>query len=266
MIEVGWKSPEIAAKIANTLRDVFVSNQWNVRQSSAVLEVRDLRSRIDELRARLKAIDDKLGEFSDTSGLVDLDKETQNYLAELSSAELLYDQARADQQSIEMQIRSARQMLARAQPAGSPKAEPLGDLNMRATRLQNAIHEDQTVRAAQADLEGLRILRDQKLALYKEGLAPKLEYDKAEAAYQAQKERAVDTSQVKDWRAEISQLDEGILPAGRFHRLLPATGSRSCFNWSSIVLRPGLKSTSSGKRSIGCERKSRACPNCSAIS
>jgi polysaccharide biosynthesis transport protein len=212
MIEVSWKSPEIAAKIANTLRDVFVFNQGKVRHESAVLEVRDLRSRIEELRARLKAIDEKLGELGDTSGLVDLEKETQNYLAELTSAELLYDQAKADKQSIEMQIRSAHGILARTRPPGSPATEPLGDLNVRATRLRDAIHEDQSIRAAQAELEGLKVVRDQKLGLYKEGLAPKLDYDKAEAAYQAQLQRAVDTSQVKAWRSEISQLDQGILP------------------------------------------------------
>ncbi len=215
MIEVSWKSPEIAAKIANTLRDVFVYNQGNVRHASAVLEVRDLRSRIDELRARLKAIDEKLGELGDTSGLVDLEKETQNYLAELTSAELLYDQAKADKQSIEMQIRSAREILARTRPPGSAGTEPLGDLNVRASRLRDTIHEDQTIRAAQAELEGLKVVRDQKLGLYKEGLTPKMEYDKAEAAYQAQLQRAVDTSQVKEWRSEISQLDQGILPTDR---------------------------------------------------
>ena len=213
MIDVSWKSPDAAAKIANTLRDVFVQNQGSVRQASSVLEVADLRSRIDELRTRLKAIDDKLGELSDTSGLVDLQKETQNYLTELTNAELLHDQARADKRSIEMQIRSTRQRLARAQPKGSAGTEPLGDLNMRATRLRDSIHEDQTIRAGKAELEGLKIQRDQKQALYKEGLTSKAEYDKAEAAYQAQKERAIDTNQVKEWRTEMSQLDQGILSA-----------------------------------------------------
>jgi succinoglycan biosynthesis transport protein ExoP len=211
MIDVGWKSPEVAAKIANTLRDVFVYNQGIVRQASAVLEVRDLRSRIDELRARLKAIDDKWGELSDTSGLVDLEKETQNFLTELANAELLYDQARADKLSIEMQIRSAPQMLARAQPSGSAGTEALGDLNLRAARLRDSIHEDQISRAAQAELEGLKIQRDQKLEGFKQGFTPKAEYDKAEAAYQAQKERAIDTAQVKEWRSKISHLDQGIL-------------------------------------------------------
>ena len=207
MIDVDWNSPEIAAKIANTLRDVFVRNQGIVRQASADLEVRDLRSRIDELRARLKGIDDKLGELADTSGMVDVDKETQNYLTELTSVELLYNEALANRQSIEMQI----QMRQRDRPPGSAETEPLGDLNVRAARLEDSIHEDQTIRAAQAELEGLRVLRDQKQALYKSGLTSRAEYDKAEAAYQAQKERAVDTRQVKDWRSEMSQVNQGIL-------------------------------------------------------
>src|ERR1019366_2702099 len=207
MIDVDWNSPEIAAKIANTLRDVFVRNQGIVRQASADLEVRDLRSRIDELRARLKGIDDKLGELADTSGMVDVDKETQNYLTALTSVELLYNEALANRQSIEMQI----QMRQRDRPPGSAETEPLGDLNVRAARLEDSIHEDQTIRAAQAELEGLRVLRDQKQALYKSGLTSRAEYDKAEAAYQAQKERAVDTRQVKDWRSEMSQVNQGIL-------------------------------------------------------
>lgn len=209
-IDVDWNSPEVAAKIANTLRDVFVYNQGNVRRASLDAEVHDLRSRISELRSRLKTIDDKLGELAGSSGLLDLEKETQNYLTELSNAENLYDQARADKQSIEMQIENAKKILKSATPSPSG-SEPLGDLNLRATRLRDAIHEDQTVRADQAELEGLRIERDQKLELFKEGLTSQAEYDKAEAAYQTMKQRAVDTSQVKQWRAEMTQLDRGII-------------------------------------------------------
>jgi uncharacterized protein involved in exopolysaccharide biosynthesis len=209
MIDVDWQSPQVAARIANTLRDVFVENQEIVRRAKADLEVRDLRSRIDQLRARLKAIDDKLGELADTSGMVDVDKETQNYLSELTSVELLYDQARADQQSIEMQI----QMREHDHSPGSVDAEPVGDLNVRAARLQNTIHEDQTIRAGRADLEGLKIQRDRALDGFQQGVTAKAEYDKSEAAYQAEKERAVDTHQVAGWRSAISQLDQGILAA-----------------------------------------------------
>ena len=140
-----------------------------------------------------------------------MDKETQNYLSELGSVELLYNQARADQQSIDMQI----QMREHDHSPGSVDPEPVGDLNVRAARLQNTIHEDQTIRSGQADLEGLKIQRDRTLDGFQQGVISKAEYDKSEAAYQAAKARAVDTHQVAGWRSEMSQLDHGILSTGR---------------------------------------------------
>jgi len=216
MIDVMWKSPEIAAKVANTLRDVFVSNQQDVRERTANQEVADLRARTGELRDRIKTVNTQLDGFTASSGLVDLDKETQNYLVELTSAEALFDQARAEKQSLEMQIQSVQKTLARmpkeSAPQGSVKDQPLNELNTRATRLLNAIHEDQTVRANQAELEGARIDFERAKQLYAEGLAPKSSLDKAEAAYNTQKQRAVDTGQVSAWRDEMSRLDQGILP------------------------------------------------------
>src|ERR1051326_8434969 len=213
MIDVLWKSPEIAARIANTLRDVYVANQQSVRVTTASLEVQDLRVRIDQLRERIKVVNQKLDGFTAESGLVDLDKETQNYLVELTSAEALYDQARAEKQSLEMQVQSVQRTLAHA-PQPSAKDQPLNELNLRATRLQNAIHEDQTVRANQAELQGAEVELQRARQLYSEGLAPKSTLDRAEAAYKTQKERAVDTGQVSSWRDEMSRMDQGISAEG----------------------------------------------------
>ena len=211
MIEVLWSSPDVAAKIANTLRDVFVANQQRVRQSSAALEVQDLRARIDEVRGKLKIVDAKLQQFSALHGLVDIDKETQNYLAELTSTQLLYDQAQAEKQSVDKQLQNAEGILARTRQQGAAKSEALNDLNVRYSRLRDAIHEDQSVRSNIQKLELAKLDMDRSKQLWDQGVIAKAEYDKAVLAYQAEKEIALDTSQVKAWRDEMSRLDAGIL-------------------------------------------------------
>ena len=211
MIDVLWDSPDMAAKIANTLRDVFVYTQQNVRQTSAAQEVQDLSARIDQLRSRVTAINAKLDEFSDSRGLVDLDKETQNYLAELTSAELLYDQARAEKLSIDMQIRTAERLIQTADPKNSVKNESLGEVNTRYARLRDAIHEDQSIRNNLEKLNLAKIEMDRARQLYDEKLLPKVEYDKAQASYLAQKELALDTDQVKAWRDKIADLDHELI-------------------------------------------------------
>jgi len=182
MIEVLWNSPDVAARIANTLRDVFVANHQKVRQSSAALEVLDLRARIDEVRGRLKVIDAKLQDFSALHGLVDVDKQTQNYLAELTSTQLLYEQARAEKQSIDMQLQNAEGILARSGKQDAPKKEALNDLNVRYARLRDAIHEDQSVRSNIQKLELAKLDMDRSKQLYQQGLIAKAEYDKVELA------------------------------------------------------------------------------------
>jgi len=214
MIEVLWNSPDVAARIANTLRDVFVANHQKVRQSSAALEVQDLRARIDEVRGRLKVIDAKLQDFSALHGLVDVDKQTQNYLAELTSTQLLYEQARAEKQSIDMQLQNAEGILARSGKQDAPKKEALNDLNVRYARLRDAIHEDQSVRSNIQKLELAKLDMDRSKQLYQQGLIAKAEYDKVELAYLTEKEIALDTSQVKAWRDEIARLDSGMQDSG----------------------------------------------------
>jgi capsular polysaccharide biosynthesis protein len=213
MIDVLWNSPEIAARIANTLRDVFVSTHQNVRQTSAAQDVADLRARIDQLRTRVGEINHRLDEFSDSSGLVDLDKETQNYLTELTSTELLYDQARAEKLSIDMQIRTAERLLRERDRRASLKDQPPGELNSHYTRLRDAIHEDQSIRTNLEKLNLAKVEMDRSKALYEEQLLPKSEYDKAALNYRAQKETALDTDQVKTWRDQMTQINHELASA-----------------------------------------------------
>jgi uncharacterized protein involved in exopolysaccharide biosynthesis len=209
MINVIWKSPEIAARMANTLRDVFVENQQKVRQSSAKLEVQDLHARIDQLRGRLKDLDAQYGVFSATNSLVDLDKETQSYLGSLQGAEAAYDEALAEKRSIDSRMASATRIL-RSQMGA--KVESLGDRNTVASRLLNAIHEDQTYRSNQEKMELAKIEMDRAKQLYDEGLAPKRDFDRAELAYKAQREVTVDTDKVRAWRDAMGQLDQSLTP------------------------------------------------------
>ena len=182
-----------------------------MRQTSATQEVHDLEERIEQLKTRVSDINGRLDQFGDTSGLVDLDKETQNYLAELTSAEMLYDQQRAEKLSIDMQIRTAERLLQTAEHKASLKDEPIGEVNTHYARLRDAIHEDQTIRNNLDKLDLAKVEMDRAKQLYDEKLLPKAEYDKAELNYRAQKDLALDTEQVKAWREQIGKLDQELM-------------------------------------------------------
>lgn len=211
MIDVLWKSPENAARIANTLRDVFVASQQRVLRDGAALEAEDLRARIVQVRRALEVIDAKLSLTPAVFGSADMDKHTDRYLAEMANNEQLYRQARADKQSVDAQLENAERILARLQQQHAGKGASLGDLNTRYARLRDAIHEDQSIRQNLEKLELNKLEMERARQLLDQGLIAKAEYDKSELSYRAQKQVALDTDQVKTWRNRITQLDGTIL-------------------------------------------------------
>ena len=209
MIDVLWKSPEDAARIANTLRDVFVTTQLRVQRAGAALEAEDLRVRITQVQSALKGIDAKLGSSPATFGTADPDKQTDRYLSDLQSTELLYSQALGEKQSVDSQLENAERILKSLRQTGSIAS--MGDLNMRYGRLRDAIHEDQSIRENLQKLELNKIEMERSKQLHDQGLIAKAEYDKAVLVYRAQQQIALDTAQVKNWRDRIVQIDGTML-------------------------------------------------------
>jgi uncharacterized protein involved in exopolysaccharide biosynthesis/Mrp family chromosome partitioning ATPase len=215
LIDAEWNSPDEATRIANTLRDVFLENQQRVRQRNASVQIKDIEERLGIIRKELEAADSRLQEFSGKHGVVDIDKETQQDLAELSSTELLYAQAQADKKSIDTQAANADRILDDlGKRSGGAPAEAPNELNVRYQRLRDAIHEDQSIRSNGSQLDLRKLEMDRSKQLFEQGLIAKAEYDKAVLAYDIEKQIAQDTDQVKKWRAQIAQLDKGIVPSG----------------------------------------------------
>ena len=219
IIHARWKSADTASSMANTLRDIFLESQSKVRKSEASKQVRDLEARLEAVGRRLKDADRALHDFTLANKVVNLGKEAEKYLDELTSIDLLYENAQVEKRSIEMKAASLdalqadlKRRVAEQKPGLTDDPQKVYELNIRLERLRDAIHEDQYIRSAAAELAQREVDLAQAKKLFEKGVISELEYEKAKNAYEKQKAIAVDTDKIKQWRAEIDKLHETVLP------------------------------------------------------
>lgn len=213
------KTPALAADMANMLRDVFLEAQTSVRRSEAAKMVRDLEARLATVTEQLRLADRALNEFNATHKVVNLDKEAQKYLDQLTTIDVLCDNARLEKAAIDMKAANIgrieadlrrRLMAEKVDLADDP--QKLYELNIRLERLRDAIREDQSIRAALAELAQREVDLQQAKKLFEKGVISELEYEKAKNAYEKQKALAIDTEKIREWRNEIDKLHEAVLP------------------------------------------------------
>ena len=115
-----WETAQMATDIANTLRDVFLNTQSEMKRKEAGAKITDYENRLEIVTRELHLADSALQEFNRVNEVIDLDKESQWYLEELTSIEMLYMQAVGDQRTLELQITQYEQILEelRNKPAG----------------------------------------------------------------------------------------------------------------------------------------------------
>ncbi|RMG46938.1 MAG: hypothetical protein D6723_16675 [Acidobacteria bacterium] len=218
IIRVEWDSPDMAAAIANTLRDVFLENQRRLRRTEVGKDLRDLEKRLEAIRQQLKKADAALKEFTTTHNVVDLEQETQWYLDELTSIELLLEQAQVEKKTIEKQMKNLDRIIedlkrrVAKEQAQSAQLEALSDVNLRIQRLRELIQEDKQYRARLAELTQKELELERAKKLLAEGLISEVEFGKIKADYERQKALTIDTDQIKQWKAEMERLDRVVVP------------------------------------------------------
>ncbi len=217
-IRVSWNSPKVAADIANTLREVFLESVEGVR-AERIKKVMDFEKVSEEVSSRLQQADTAFKDFTTREKIVDLDKQTQWYLQELTSTEQLLRDAEFEKKKLDLQLEHFDSIIndlkkkASEEQVASQATESLGEINIRFRRLRDAIHDDRAHRAGVADLSQKELEYNKAKRLYERDLIPRIQYERAKAEYERTKALTVDTEQIKKWKSEIKKLDKVVIPS-----------------------------------------------------
>jgi Mrp family chromosome partitioning ATPase len=219
IIRARWDSAEGAAKVANTLRNVFLENQRRIRNDEATNRIHDLEERLEQVRSQWKKANTALQEFTTTNEFIDLEKQTEGYLGELSAINLLLEQARIEKETNKRQIDSLgptikdlKERLSK-EKGSSAEVETLGYVTARIDRLSKIIEEDREYRSRLAELTQRETELERARKLKIQGLISENAYDRIQMDYEKQKALTLDTDQIKQWKEEVTKLDKQTRPS-----------------------------------------------------
>ncbi|MBP9946416.1 MAG: hypothetical protein KBH14_08485 [Vicinamibacteria bacterium] len=208
----------LAAARANALRDAFLENQARLAAFKGARQSELLAAQLEEVKVALSAADQKRIDIGVQTGVVDLEKQTGTYLQQQASMEIFYGQALADRTAVgeqhltlEKTVAELQRKIDKEQKAAGAQ-EDLTSLNIRSGRLRSSIEEDRKDRAARAELAQKEAEFTRATQLAREGLLSQSLLDKARAEFEAQKARATDTDQIRQWKDELARLDSGVIP------------------------------------------------------
>lgn len=221
VVEVTWDDAVMAAKIANTTREVFVAHQLEIRKRELVPRLADLNTRRARIAAELAEAEGKLKAFTNEHKVVDISQELRSYLEELSSADALYEQARLQQTTVDLQLKNLdatlvdlRKRVAAEQNAASSQMEALSNVNIRLNRLRQSISKDKRTKELSAELAQRQIELERARKLHEIGALSDARLEKAKLAHERVAIQLNDSPQVKEWKAEMARLDESVVPSG----------------------------------------------------
>ena len=220
-IKVKWRSAKESAEIANTTCDIFMDKQIKIRKEKTEQEFNDLTKRLGIVNTKLKEAEQTLQNFTVKNKVVDLSQEAQWLLEQLTSVELLYEQTKMERQTIDLQSENLEKIIedlkirvAQEKSQTSANMESISTLKARAERLNEKITDDKDFRANSALLVEKEVDMERKKTLSQKGYISHSEYDEALAEYKEQKALTIDSEQIKRWRAELSKVDESLVPEG----------------------------------------------------
>ncbi|MBF0408470.1 MAG: AAA family ATPase [Candidatus Riflebacteria bacterium] len=217
-ISTSWGKPDVAAKIATTLRDIFIENHHKSRQFEAGKQLKDIQTRLEDVSRQLKKADDLLQTFTIDNKIIDLDKEAQWFLEQLISLENMYEQAQIEERTIKLQTENLKSIMEdlkkkiAEESASFGRMDNIGDLNIKAQRLRDSIHEDKQYRSGITELAQKEHEYKTAQKLFEKKLIPEAELEKAKNSYLRQKALASDTEQIKKWKSELEKLNDIVIP------------------------------------------------------
>ena len=106
VIRATWDDPETALNLARETRDVFLERQVEQRREKLATAKAELEKQLAEVSERLKLAEKKLRDFTVENKVVDLDKEAQWYLEEVTNLQLMLEQAQVKKKAVNIQSRN----------------------------------------------------------------------------------------------------------------------------------------------------------------
>ncbi len=220
-IEAEWMDPQTAADVANTVRDVFLERAVEIRQREAREYADHLQRRLEQVKKELQEADAALVRFTNEHHVVNLDQESQWLLESYSNVDLLWEQAKIERSTVELQLQNLerikeelRKQVEKERGQSAAMMESVTVANIRAERIRERIETSKKL-GYNAGLLAERELEYERLKkLYEEGLVSQSEVETARLRYETQKARTLDSEEVKKLREELARLDEAIIPNG----------------------------------------------------
>ena len=210
MITATWENGQGAADIANTLRDVFISEQVNVKRASLGREIRDLEDRMTVANRNWEAAEGDLRKFLAANQVVDPDRDSERYTQQLWSLDVLYQQALSDREVVEfnqmnLAASAASTFVNEEGTAPPPSAPEIGALN---TRISSILQAIQSTRQKQVDLvefERVKAEYEKAVQMRESDIISESVYLAAKATYERQSALRMDSDPVRELKAELTE-------------------------------------------------------------
>lgn len=220
--------PELAADMANTLREVFLESQRDLRHQEADHQISTLEVRLATVDGQLAAAEAALNQFNRDHGLVDLEKESQWSLEELLTLDADYQATLAQSKSLESQLANLRQAISEQQTQASadpsskkPQAAGAANLSSRIEQLRRTIESTKERQVDQAEVSARKAALERADQLRREGLISDAGYELARSDYNKSMARTRESRRTRAMRDELESLEamvaSGAVPeAGAF--------------------------------------------------
>lgn len=213
-----WNSAKLAADIANSVRDAFIVSQLDLRRGETERELKEVETNYDNANQDYNKADERLQNFIIDNKIIDLPKDIQIHVDQISAMETQLTNSQNDMETIETQKQNLQdriEILAEKiaqEKASTTATKGLGDLNIRIERLRRAIHDDKEHRKGNVLLTRDESAYERAKELYQKGLIAQQEFEKAKAEYESKEVEAVDTEQIKEWKRQLKVLEEQVIP------------------------------------------------------
>ncbi len=218
-IKVQWSSRKLAAKIADTLGDVFIESQVRLSKAENERKIREYEGRLKKTVQELNHAQEDLKSFVAKNKIVNVAKDLQWHQDRLTSLELLAfnarnerDTAQSQRQTLLERIEAVKAQVAQ-EKSETPQTQSLADLNIRIERLRRAIHDDREKRKNEVGLEKFKQDFERSKQLYDKGLISQKEYEEAKANFETQEVKTLETDQITEWKRQLKVLEGTVIPA-----------------------------------------------------
>ncbi|MDD3472246.1 MAG: hypothetical protein PHS86_05655 [Syntrophaceae bacterium] len=217
-ISVHWNSARLAAEIANTLRDVYVASQLDLRRGDTERELKEVEANFSIAYDDFKQSEEKFQNFISDNKIIDLPKDIQIHVEQISSRETLLANSQNEIETLETQKQNLKDRIeALREKVAKEKTEAtattgLADLNIRIERLRRAIHDDKEQRKGNVELVRDELAFVRAKELFEKGLISQQEFEKSKAEYESKEVQAVDTEEIKEWKRQLKTLEEQVIP------------------------------------------------------